>query len=123
MQKQIQLDIHTHTIMSGHGFATLTEMANAAASKGLPILGITEHAEGIPGTCDDLYFVNLRVVPREMFGVHLYLGAEINILDYTGALSLDDRHMDYCDICIAGIHKYCYSNGSIRKHGCRYRRY
>ena len=38
------IDVHTHTIASGHAYSTVQEMAQAAASKGIQILGITEHA-------------------------------------------------------------------------------
>ena len=41
---KIELDVHTHTIASGHAFSTLQEMAQAAADKGLKVLGITEHS-------------------------------------------------------------------------------
>lgn len=81
---KIELDVHTHTIASGHAFSTLQEMAQAAAGKGLKVLGITEHSPGIPGTCHPIYFRNLHVVPRRMYGVELLLGAEINILDGKG---------------------------------------
>ena len=40
--KPIELDVHTHTVASGHAYATLTEMAKAASQKGLKLLGITE---------------------------------------------------------------------------------
>ena len=76
---KILADMHTHTIASGHAYATLTEMCKEAANKGLEIYGITEHSSGTPGTCADIYFQNLRVVPRDLFGLDLRLGAEINI--------------------------------------------
>ena len=108
----IELDVHTHTIASGHAFSTLQEMAMAASEKGLKLLGITEHAPGIPGTCDLLYFRNLHVVPRRMYGVELLLGSEINILDGEGNLDMDDRLMASLDIRIAGIHSLCYKWGT-----------
>jgi putative hydrolase len=111
----IQLDVHTHTIASGHAYGTINEMAKAASEKGLKLLGITEHAKGIPGTCDDIYFMNLKVVPREMYGIKLMLGAEINILDYEGNLSLGQEYMNCLDIRIAGIHDFCYKFGSIQE--------
>ena len=37
---KIELDVHTHTIASGHALSTLQEMAQAAAGKGLKLLGI-----------------------------------------------------------------------------------
>ena len=93
---KIELDVHTHTIASGHAFSTLQEMAQAAADKGLKVLGITEHSPGVPGTCHPIYFRNLHVVPRRMYGVELLLGAEI-------------------DIRIAGIHSLCYEYGTIEE--------
>jgi putative hydrolase len=105
-------DPHTHTIASGHAYSTLQEMAHAAAEKGIQVLGITEHAPGIPGTCDPIYFRNLHVVPREMYGVRLLLGVELNILNTTGRLDLDEHHYRCCDIRIAGMHSLCWEGGT-----------
>ena len=111
----IELDVHTHTVASGHAYSSIGEMAKEASKKKLKLLGITEHAQGIPGTCSNIYFENLRVVPREMYGVELMLGAEINILDYSGKLSMEDRLIDKLDIRIAGIHNHCYTPGTIEQ--------
>jgi putative hydrolase len=110
-----EIDIHTHTIVSGHAYSTMFEMIKAASEKGLKILGITEHAKGIPGTCDDIYFRNMDLVPRQQLGVQLMLGSEINILDYDGTLSLDKRVIDCLDVRIAGIHRFCYTAGSVEE--------
>lgn len=111
----IELDVHTHTIASGHAYCTIREMAKAASEKGLKLLGITEHAHGIPGTCADIYFKNLKVVPREMYGIELMLGSEINIVDYKGKLSMEDSIIDTLDVRIAGIHHHCYTYGTIEQ--------
>ena len=87
--RKIIADIHTHTIASGHAYGTIREMAQAAASKKLKILGLTEHAPGIPGTTDPFYYMNLEVVPRELYGVSILHGCEINVLN-DGTLSLDN---------------------------------
>jgi len=106
------LDLHTHTIASGHAYSTMQEMAARASEIGLKILGITEHGPSIPGTCDPLYFHNLISVPREMYGVRLLLGAELNILDTKGTLDLDETLYRKMDLRIAGIHSLCYSGGT-----------
>ena len=106
------LDVHTHTVASGHAYSTIQEMAREAANRGLQILGITEHAPGIPGTCDPIYFRNLHVVPRQMYGVRLLLGSELNILDTTGALDLSEYYYKRLDIRIAGVHSLCWEGGT-----------
>ena len=111
----IELDVHTHTIASGHAFSTLQEMAQAAADKGLKLLGITEHSSGIPGSCDPIYFRNLYVVPRKMYGIELLLGAEINILNGEGTLDMDEFYLKLLDIRIAGIHSLCYQQGTVEE--------
>ena len=77
--KDFILDIHTHTIASGHAYGTIREMAQAAGDKGIKLLGLTEHAPGIPGTCDPFYYFNLKVVPRELYGVKIFHGSEVNV--------------------------------------------
>ena len=106
------LDVHTHTVASGHGYSTIQEMAQAAADKGLKILGITEHGPSIPGTCELVYFSNMFVVPRHMYGIRLLMGCEVNILDTEGRLDLDDEYLDRLDFGIAGIHLVCWQGGS-----------
>lgn len=113
--KPLQVDAHTHTLVSGHAYGTISEMAKAASEKGLRLLGITEHTSGIPGTCADIYFANLKVVPRNLYGVELLLGAELNIIDYEGNIDLDDRYFPNLDIRIASIHDLCYTFGSTEE--------
>ena len=100
-------DLHTHTLASGHAYGTIRENAQAAKEQGLRILGTSEHGPGIPGTCDPLYFINLRCVPDELYGVRILRGSEINVLE-GGKLSLSDRVIEYLDYAIAGIHPHCY---------------
>ena len=113
--KKISLDVHTHTIMSGHAYSSLQEMITAAQQKDLEILGITEHAPGIPGTCNPIYFRNLHVVPRQHGNLRLLLGAELNILDTKGTLDLDEYYYKHLDIRIAGIHLLCWQGGTIEE--------
>ena len=109
------LDMHTHTIASGHAYNTIMEMARAAADRGLEALGITEHGPSIAGTCDEIYFKNLKVVDRRLYGVRLFLGAEMNIVNYDGGLDLSDSAQRHLDVGIAGIHHGYYTAGSIRE--------
>lgn len=110
-----QLDVHTHTVASGHAYSSLQEMAQAAADKGLKILGITEHGPGIPGTCDPIYFRNMHCVPRQLYGIRLMLGAELSILNTNGDICLDEEHWRMLDLRIAGIHSLCWEGGTMEE--------
>lgn len=110
--RNILIDAHTHSVASGHAYSSIQEMAQAAAEKGLQVLGITEHGPSIPGTCPLIYFKNMFVVPRMMYGVRLLMGCEINILDNNGTLDLNDEYIGYLDIAIAGIHVNCWKGGT-----------
>ncbi len=110
---ELRLDIHTHTIASGHAYGTIREMAQGAAERGLELLGLSEHAPGIPGTCEPVYFSNLRVAPRELYGVEILYGCEINVLN-DGTLSLD-KYIEKLDYAIVGIHGLCYQDAGMEK--------
>ena len=73
-QNEFELDMHTHTIASGHAYGTIREMAQGAAEKGLKLLGITEHSPSMPGTVEDIYYCNLHLVPKKLYGVELLFG-------------------------------------------------
>ena len=105
---KIEIDTHSHTLVSGHAYNTIREMAQMAAEKGLKGLAITEHAPEMPGSTHLFYFQNLRMVPRQMYGVKLLFGAELNILDEEGNVDLPDPTIDTLDIAIASLHTPCY---------------
>lgn len=105
---KIEIDTHTHTLVSGHAYSTLREMAKMAADKGLKGLAVTEHAPGMPGTCHAFYFQNMGVIPRKMYGIELMLGTELNILNKHGDVDLPETVIRDLDIAIASIHVPCY---------------
>lgn len=108
------LDIHTHTCASGHAYGTIREMAWEAKEVGLELFGMSEHAPGIPGTCDPIYFANLDMAPRRLNGVEIMYGCEINVLN-DGTLSLEQNYIDHLDYAIIGIHRQCYTDAGAAK--------
>lgn len=107
--RKIIADMHMHTLASGHAYGTIREMAQAAREAGLHLIGITEHAPGIPGTVNPFYYLNLKAVPREISGVKIMHGCEINVLN-DGTLSLEQKYIDCLDYAVIGIHVQCYEN-------------
>ena len=90
--KPFVADVHMHSVMSGHAFGTVRELAAEAAAKGLKLIGVTEHGPGIPGTCDLIYFRNLVDAARVLYGVEMLYGSEVNVLN-SGEVYMDDRHL------------------------------
>ena len=104
---KILVDVHTHTVGSGHAYSTITENMKAASEKGLKIMAMTDHAPGIPGAPPRYYFDNLKVIPSEMFGVKLLKGAEANITSYEGDIDLPEDVLEKLDIVLASFHPPC----------------
>ncbi len=112
--KPFVADLHTHSILSGHAFGTIRELAFEAAARKLQLLGVTEHGPGIPGTCDPIYFRNFIDAPRSLYGVEMLYGSEVNVLN-NGTVDLDQRHLACLDYAVAGIHGLCYEDAGIVK--------
>ena len=109
---EYKLDSHTHTLASGHAYNTIFEMVDAAAEKKLELLAITEHAKMLPGTCHELYFMNLKVLPRQMKGIEVFFGAEVNIMDYEGGLDMSPSLLKKMDVTVASLHIPCIKPGT-----------
>lgn len=110
------LDSHTHTIASGHAYSTMNEMIQAAKDKGLSLLAITEHAPQMPGSCKRIYFDNLRIVPRKRGNLWTLMGVELNILDRSGAVDMEEELLKNMDVVIASIHPPCYHETDPQAH-------
>ena len=103
-----ELDVHTHTVSSGHYTKdTITDMVKYASLTGLKLLGISEHGPAIPHSCTLSYFRGLSTAPSIRMGVRILYGAEVNILDFSGALDLPESIMKNLDYCMAGMHTPC----------------
>ena len=101
----LKVDIHTHSIASGHGTTDrLIDMADEAASRGLKILGISEHGPKTLGSATPSYFLGTKQLPRSRGSLILRYGAECNILNIDGRLDLPDHILSRLDYVIASIH-------------------
>lgn len=107
MNKKLVIDLHTHTIASGHAYGTVEENALAAKQKGLVGLGISDHAPGVDPRTDLQSFVALKDVPRKIHGINIYYGVENNVIN-EGTMTLDESLLETLDYCIVGIHGTCY---------------
>ena len=105
---KIIADTHAHTLVSGHAYSTIREMAQFGAENGIEYLALTEHGPEMRGSCRDIYFMNFKVIPREMYGIHLLMGVELNILNAQGEVDLPEEILKKLDIVVASIHIPCF---------------
>ncbi len=108
----ILLDTHSHTIVSGHAYATLNEMVYEASKKGLKLICITDHAPKMPGGPTEVYFRNFKAVDKYIHGVEVFMGCELNILDYEGNVDLSNNVISKLDVVIASFHPICVKPGT-----------
>ena len=71
MEMRPLMDLHTHTLASGHAYSTLKENLEEAKKMGLKILGTSEHARMRPGGAPLIYFQNFKGIPQEADGIRL----------------------------------------------------
>ena len=101
----ILTDLHTHSLSSGHGSTdTITDMVKSAASKGIQILGISEHGPATAGSAKPSYFRSLKLANRKRFGITVLYGAEVNIITPSGKLDLSDDILSCLDYALVSIH-------------------
>ena len=103
---QIAVDAHTHTVMSGHAWSTITENCRAAAEKGLSAICMTDHGSCMKGTGTIWAPYSFPQLPHELCGVRLYTGMEFNLWDTQG--HLDEYYpaaFQHIRFGIASMHK------------------
>jgi len=101
-------DLHTHTVASGHAFSTVTELAGAAAERGLELIAVTDHGPAVPGGAHLWHFWNMKIIPSILGGVRILKGCEANpCADSDNGMDLPDEMLEMLDFVAVGIHPEC----------------
>ena len=107
------LDVHVHTTASGHAYSTFGEVIASAKKKNLELVGIADHAPSVPGVSHSYHFVNFKVIPRDAYGIKIVMGAELNVIDYSGSTDLPAQILKRLDYAIASLHRECIETGTV----------
>lgn len=110
-----KVDLHTHTVASGHAYTTLLENVEACAEKGIKVLGVSDHAPAMPGATHPFYFGNIKAIPRVIKGVTILRGCEANIMDYDGNIDLPEEFKNNVDYVIASLHDVVIQPGTVEE--------
>lgn len=102
---EILTDTHSHTVASDHAYSTVHDYWRLAASHGLQLFGITDHAPTMPDGAHFWHFGNKKVLPRVLNNVAMLRGIEANILPPEGGLDIPDKLHSRLDYAIASFHE------------------
>ncbi len=101
----LKIDLHTHSVASGHALNTVFEMAYFASQNGITHLGITDHGSAMKGASHAEYFwVSDQLT--ELYGVKIFLGIEANILNDSGEIDLTGDLLKKQKVISAGLHEF-----------------
>jgi len=108
----LKVDLHTHSLISGHALNTVDELAREARKKKMHLLGIAEHGPSMEGAPHEGYFwISDKL--NKLHGVEILLGVEANIINKNGEIDLDSHFLIKQRVVMAGIHtKTPYDNSS-----------
>jgi len=97
-------DLHTHNgEVCGHATGSTYEMLQHISKLGIFMLANTDHRI----VCDNTpvsYFMNNLKRPKELHGVRLLNGVEVDIGDYEGLLMMETSDLLKLDWVIASMH-------------------
>ena len=113
---KIVIDTHTHTVSSGHAYSTVLEMAKGASDNGVEMIAITDHGPAMKGAPWLYHFGNLKIIPKEIYGVKIIKGVEANIIDYDGNTDMPQEYLRNLDFAIASFHDICIKPSTIEEH-------
>lgn len=111
---KIEVDTHTHTILSGHAHSTLLENASAAAKKGLRGFVLSDHGPTLPGAPPEFNIGTYPYIPSYIEGVRIYPGVEANIISCYGDIDISEHYLAMVDFVIAGMHEVIFSSGGTK---------
>ena len=101
----LKIDLHLHTIASGHAYNTILEYINQAKKNRMKIIGFSDHGPGINETlASEVYFRELYRIPKVVNEVRVLKGVEANF-NSNGGIGLLERDFEGLDYVMAGLHK------------------
>lgn len=103
----IEVDPHTHSIISTHATATVNEHIEKIKNLNMKGIALTNHGPAYKDGGNIAYFRALKNCPDKIDGISFYKGAETDITDYLGNVDIDNVTLAGLDWTIASIHKRC----------------
>ena len=101
----LKIDLHIHTVASGHAHSTIAEYINRAKELKMKIIGISDHGPSLDCTLADVvYFKQAFRIPKIIDGIRVLKGVEANIINEKGDIDLPDTVLEKLDYVLAAFH-------------------
>ena len=107
-----RIDLHIHSNHSSDAMSTIAEIAQIATEKKMDIIAITNHIPEIAGhiwygDCDSIAKMKReRDALEDKHQLRILIGAEIDVIDTTGALAYPSTNLSEFEFIISGVHRY-----------------
>lgn len=104
----MKIDLHVHTVVSGHAYSTVREDILEAKEKGLQAIAITDHGPQMPGVTDFFHAVNsVNAIPKIVEGVRVVHGFEANIISRRGEIDMPPEFTGAIEYILGALHGVC----------------
>ena len=117
---QIDVDTHTHTVLSVHAWSTLKENAEAAASRGMKKICVSEHGPALSGSHSAYTIPNAQVLPPSYCGVDLVRSGELDIMNPEGGIDVSHHNLKSLQFGIASLHRPAIEDGGVERNTAAY---
>jgi putative hydrolase len=99
----LKIDLHIHTIHSGHAYGTFYDVVNEAMRKKMSMIAITDHGPEVSGVSVSHFRIGRR---KPLYkNLKILWGCEANVIDAKGNIDLSDEIQKKLDIILIGFHK------------------
>ena len=110
---QIDVDTHTHTVLSLHAWSTLKENAEEAARRGMKKICVSEHGPALSGEHSTYTSPNAQVLPESYCGIGLVKSGDFDIISADGRIDMSHHYLKKMQFGIASLHQPAIENGGV----------
>ena len=100
------VDLHTHTVASGHAYCTVNELVERAIKLGLEAIAITDHGPGLPDGPHVYHFSNQERFKNIPGNCVVLSGVEEDLSGSEGEVFLPETVLESLEIVLVGLHPY-----------------
>ena len=101
----LKIDLHLHTVASGHAQSTVLEYINQAKKLKMKVIGISDHGpDSTEAVGSSIYFLSLSRIPRYVDGIRILKGIEANVVNNQGEIDISDLVIKRLDYVMVNFH-------------------